>query len=54
VPINWIVAVATAILVGGGQSAEAGLIGMPSMLGQMVKRISFGNFTLAPMALTQF
>jgi predicted transglutaminase-like cysteine proteinase len=52
---KWIVAVATAILVAGGcHSAGAGFIGMPSMLGPMVKRISFGNFTLAPMAFTQF
>ena len=52
---KWIVAVATAILVGGGcQSAGAGFIGMPSMLGPMVKRVAFGNFTLAPMAFTQF
>jgi hypothetical protein len=53
--LKGIVTVATAILVGGGcQSADAGFIGMPSMLGPMVKRIAFGNFTLAPMAFTQF
>jgi hypothetical protein len=27
---------------------------MPSMLGSVAKRISFGNFTLPPMAYTQF
>lgn len=52
---KWIAAVATAVLLAGGcQSASAAFIGMPSMLGQMVKRISFSNFTLAPMAYTQF
>ena len=52
---KWIVAVAATILVGGRrQRAGAGFIGMPNLLGQMVKRISFGNFTLAPMAFTQF
>jgi len=52
---KWITTVAVAILVGGGyQSADAGFIGMPSMLGPMVKRISLGNFTLAPMAFSQF
>jgi len=50
-----IVAVAAVIFVAGAQqSASAAFIGMPSMLGQMVKRISFSNFTLAPMAFTQF
>lgn len=52
---KWLVAVTAAILLAGGfQSASAGLIGMPSMLGSMAKRISFGNFTLPPMAFTQF
>ena len=52
---KWLVAVTTAIsLVGGYQSASAGFIGMPSMLGSITKRISFGNFTLPPMAYTQF
>jgi predicted transglutaminase-like cysteine proteinase len=52
---KWVVAAAAAILfVAGYQSANAGFIGMPSMLGQVAKRISFSNFTLAPMAFTQF
>lgn len=52
---KWIVAAVAAILVVGGfRSADAAFVGMPSMLGQMVKRISFSNFTLAPMAFTRF
>ena len=52
---KWLVAITAAILLAGGyQSASAGFIGMPSMLGSMAKRISFGNFTLPPMAFTQF
>jgi predicted transglutaminase-like cysteine proteinase len=51
---KWVIAVTTAILVAGVCRADAGFIGMPSMLGQMAKRISFGNFTLPPMAFTQF
>jgi hypothetical protein len=37
-----------------GSRAPAGFIGMPSMLGQIVKRISFGNYTLPPTAFTKF
>jgi predicted transglutaminase-like cysteine proteinase len=52
---KWLVALTAAIsLAAGPQGANAGFIGMPSMLGTMAKRISFGNFTLAPMAFTQF
>ena len=52
---KWVVAVTAVVLIASGyRSAEAGLIGMPSMLGKMTKRISFGNFTLAPMAFTKF
>jgi hypothetical protein len=52
---KWLVAGAAAMSVAGGpQSANAGFIGMPSMLGQIVKRISFGNYTLPPMAFTKF
>src|SRR5262249_4766422 len=52
---KWMVAAAAAMLVAGAfQSASAGFIGMPGMLGQMAKRISFSNFTLAPMAFTKF
>lgn len=52
---KWYVALATAILVAGSyQSADAGLIGAPRMLGSLVKQISFGNFTLPPMAFTAF
>jgi predicted transglutaminase-like cysteine proteinase len=50
---KWIVAAAI-FVAGAHQNAGAGFIGMPSMLGPMVKRISFDNFTLAPMAFTQF
>ena len=52
---KWVAAVTAVVLVASGcGSAEAGFIGLPSMLGQMAKRISFGNYTLAPMAFTQF
>jgi predicted transglutaminase-like cysteine proteinase len=52
---KWIVAVIAAILVVGGfRSADAAFVGMPSMLGQALKRISFSNYTLPPMAFTQF
>ena len=52
---KWVAAVTAVVLVASGcGSAEAGFIGLPSMLGQMTKRISFGNYTLAPMAFTQF
>lgn len=50
---KWLVAMA-AIVVVGLQSASAGFIGMPRELGQAVKRISFSNYTLPPMAFTQF
>lgn len=48
------VVAAAALLATGCQNASAGFIGMPSMLGSVAKRISFGNFTLPPMAYTQF
>jgi predicted transglutaminase-like cysteine proteinase len=52
---KWIVAAVAAILVVGGfRSADAAFVGMPSMLGQTIKRISFSNYTLPPMAFTQF
>jgi predicted transglutaminase-like cysteine proteinase len=52
---KWIAPIAAVILIAGGvRGAEAAFIGMPSMLGQMVKRISFSNYTLAPMAFTRF
>jgi predicted transglutaminase-like cysteine proteinase len=52
---KWIVAAVAAILVVGGfRSADAAFVGMPSMLGQALKRISFSNYTLPPMAFTQF
>jgi predicted transglutaminase-like cysteine proteinase len=53
---KWVRAAAAAVLIlgGGCGSADAGFIGLPSMLGQMTKRISLGNYTLAPMAFTQF
>jgi predicted transglutaminase-like cysteine proteinase len=52
---KWIVALIAAIVIAGGcRSAGAGFIGMPSMLGQVAKRISFSNYMLAPMAFTRF
>jgi len=52
---KWVAAITAATMfVAGCQSASAGFIGMPSMLGSVVKRISFGNFTLPPLAYTQF
>jgi len=52
---KWLVAAAVAISVTGGcQSASASLIGMPRMLGSMAKHVAFSNFTLPPMAFTQF
>jgi predicted transglutaminase-like cysteine proteinase len=51
---RWLVAIAATMVVGGYQSADAGFIGMPHVLGSMVKRISLGSFILPPMAYTQF
>ena len=52
---KWVLAVAATVLVASGSgSADAGFVGLPNMLGQMTKRVSFGNYTLAPMAFTQF
>lgn len=51
---RWLVAVAAIIAVCGHQSANAGFVGMPRSLGSMMKRIAFSNFTLPPMAFTQF
>jgi len=51
---QWLVAITATMVVLGHQSANAGFLGMPHALGLMVKRISFSNFTLAPMAYTQF
>lgn len=52
---KWVAVITAATMFAAGcQSASAGFIGMPSMLGSVVKRISFGNFTLPPMAYTQF
>jgi predicted transglutaminase-like cysteine proteinase len=51
---KWFVAITATMVVSGHQSANAGFVGMPHALGLMVKRISFGNFTLPPMAYTQF
>jgi len=53
---KWVIAATTAAILVAGVSpgADAAFIGMPRMLGQMAKRISFGNYTLAPMAFTQF
>ena len=51
---KWLVAITATIAVSGHQSANAGFVGMPHALGSMMKRISFSNFTLPPMAFTQF
>ena len=51
---KWLVAIVAISVLGGHQSANAGFIGMPSSLGMMMKRISFSNYTLPPMAFTQF
>lgn len=51
---KWLVAITAILALGGQQSADAGFIGTPSSLGMMMKRISFSNYTLPPMAFTQF
>jgi predicted transglutaminase-like cysteine proteinase len=51
---RWLVAITATMVVVGYQSANAGFVGMPHALGLMAKRISFSNFTLPPMAYTQF
>lgn len=52
---KWIAVVIAAVLVAGGcRSASAAFIGMPSMLGQVAKQISFLKYTLPPMAFTRF
>lgn len=51
---KWLVAITATIAVSGYQSADAGFVGMPHALGSMMKRISFSNYTLPPMAFTQF
>jgi predicted transglutaminase-like cysteine proteinase len=51
---KWLVAIIATTVVVGGQSADAGFVGGPRALGLVAKRISFSNFTLPPMAFTQF
>ena len=51
---KWIVALAAMAAVGGYPSARAAMVGMPRALGPMVKRISLSDYTLPPMAYTQF
>jgi predicted transglutaminase-like cysteine proteinase len=51
---KWVVAITATLVVGGYQSATAGFVGLPQGLGSMMKRISFSNYTLPPMAFTQF
>ncbi|MBU6461119.1 MAG: transglutaminase-like cysteine peptidase [Bradyrhizobium sp.] len=51
---KWLVAIITILVLSQYQSANAGFVGMPSSLGLMMKRISFSNYTLPPMAFTQF
>jgi predicted transglutaminase-like cysteine proteinase len=50
---KWLVAIAL-VAAGGAQSASAGYMGMTRSLGVMMKRISLSNYTLPPMAFTQF
>lgn len=50
---KWLVAI-TATLSVGIQSASAGFVGKPLALGKTVQRISLKNYTLPPMAFTQF
>jgi predicted transglutaminase-like cysteine proteinase len=52
--LKWIVAVAAVVAVGGHESANAAMVGMPRAPGPMLKRISFSDYTLPPMAYTQF
>jgi predicted transglutaminase-like cysteine proteinase len=52
--LKWIVAIAAVAAVGGFDSANAAMVGMPRALGPMLKRISFSDNTLPPMAYTQF
>lgn len=49
-----LVAITAILVLDGNQAAHAGFVGMPSSLGMMMKRISFSDFTLPPMAFTQF
>jgi predicted transglutaminase-like cysteine proteinase len=51
---KWLVAITAMLVLGGHQSASAGFVGMPNGLGLMMKRISFSNYTLPPVAFTQF
>ncbi|WP_213769873.1 transglutaminase-like cysteine peptidase [Bradyrhizobium sp. dw_78] len=51
---KWLVAIAATTALAGSQNAQAGFVGMTRALGPMVKRISFSNYTLPPMAFTQF
>lgn len=52
--ISILAAVAVAGIVGGFQSAQAGLLGMPMGLHAAIQHIKFETPTLAPMAYTQF
>lgn len=53
---RWIVAVAMLVIAffGAAEPALSGFVGLPNMLGAAMKRISLGNFTLPPVAFTQF
>jgi predicted transglutaminase-like cysteine proteinase len=51
---KWLVAIIAILVLGEQQRADAGFVGMPSSLGLVMKRISFSNYTLPPMAFTQF
>src|SRR5690242_14563652 len=50
---KWVVVVTAAAVLTGQQSANAGFVGMPA-LGSMIKRISFSNYILPPLAFTEF
>jgi predicted transglutaminase-like cysteine proteinase len=51
---KWLIAITATIVIGGNQVTDAGFVGMPQALGSMMRRISFSNYTLPPMAYTQF
>src|ERR1700709_562928 len=52
--ISTLAAVAAAMVIGGFQGANAGLLGTPMGLKPAIQHIKFEAPTLAPMAYTQF
>jgi predicted transglutaminase-like cysteine proteinase len=49
-----LVAIAAITAISSQQSANAGFVGMPRLIGRVIERISFAKPTLAPMAFTVF